>query len=441
MAAPNKQPDLAFTPPAVWAGVECSRLRIGNREIDQLVLTGHDRRMGDMELLASLGVTAARYPVLWERVEHVQGAYDWSWSDERLGALRHLRIEPVVGLLHHGQGPHDRTLLKPGFVEAFASYAAAVARRYPWVTQWLPINEPLTTARFGGLYGWWPPYRRSDATFARLLVTQILAVRAAMRSIRAVNDRAQLIVNEDVGRTFSTRPIADDCAFLNQRRWLTWDLLLGHVTREHSMYDRLAQSPQLVRALADLADDPSPPDLLGVDHYVTSDRFLDHRVQMYVPERRDPLCPAYVDVEAARVRGVPSGSAERAIRDTWRRYRRPMALTEISLAGEPHDQVAWWNEAWSAAVLTRRTGMDVRAVTAWSAFGATDWHCLMRRPDNVYAPGAFDASFDPPLRRPVADAIAASAGRPVRRSTRSRHETGAPHAGWWTSPSRFSLTL
>jgi dTDP-4-dehydrorhamnose reductase len=140
---------------------------------------------------------------------------------------------------------------------------------------------------------------------------------------------------------------------------------------------------------------------------------------MYIPERRDPLRPTLVDVEASRVRSVPTGSVERAIRDTWRRYGRPMALTEISLAGDPHDQVAWWNEAWSAAVLTRRAGMDVRAVTAWSAFGATDWHCLMRRPENIYEPGAFDASFDPPLRRPVAGAISASAGRPRRRSTRS----------------------
>ena len=440
MAAPNKQPDLASTPPAVWAGVECSRLRIGNREVDQLVLTGHDRRPDDIELLATLGVTAARYPVLWERVAHSSGTYDWSWSDRRLGALRRLGIEPVVGLLHHGQGPRGYSLLKTGFVDAFASYASAAAQRYPWVGQWLPINEPLTTARFGGLYGWWPPYRRSDATFARVLVTQILAVRAAMRAIRAVNDAAQLIVNEDVGRTFSTRPLAAEAAFLNERRWLTWDLLLGRVTRAHAMYERLAQSGELVRALDDLADDPCPPEVLGVDHYVTSDRFLDHRVQMYIPERRDPLCPSYVDVEAARVRGVPTGSVERAIRDTWRRYKRPMALTEISMAGEPRDQVAWWNEAWSAAVLTRRAGMDVRAVTAWSVFGATDWHCLMRRPDNIYAPGVFDASFDPPLRRPVADAIAASAAQQVRRST-LRPEPALPYAGWWTSPNRFSLTL
>jgi dTDP-4-dehydrorhamnose reductase len=56
---------------------------------------------------------------------------------------------------------------------------------------------------------------------------------------------------------------------------------------------------------AELTAEPSPHDALGVDHYVTSDRFLDHRVTLYGASRRDPLVPGYVDLEARRVRGVP----------------------------------------------------------------------------------------------------------------------------------------
>ncbi len=34
------------------------------------------------------------------------------------------------------------------FVSMFTDYAGVVARRYPWIQDWTPINEPLTTARF-----------------------------------------------------------------------------------------------------------------------------------------------------------------------------------------------------------------------------------------------------------------------------------------------------
>src|SRR5205823_6313716 len=48
--------------PEIWAGVECSVVRVGDRIVDELALTGHARRPGDLRRLADLGVTAVRYP-------------------------------------------------------------------------------------------------------------------------------------------------------------------------------------------------------------------------------------------------------------------------------------------------------------------------------------------------------------------------------------------
>ena len=62
-----------------------------------------------------------------------------------------------MGLVHHGSGPAGTDLLDEGFAEGLARFARAVAERFPWVEDWTPVNEPLTTARFSALYGHWYP--------------------------------------------------------------------------------------------------------------------------------------------------------------------------------------------------------------------------------------------------------------------------------------------
>src|SRR3954453_5291239 len=158
----------------LWGGVECPRNRVGDRTFDQLDRTGHADRLEDLDLIAGIGVRAVRYPVLWERVAPT-GLADaaWSWADERLGRLRDLGVRPIVGLLHHGSGPAYTSLLDPDFPEQLATFAMAVARRYPWVRDYTPVNEPLTTARFSGLYGHWYPHRCTDHDFVTALLNQL----------------------------------------------------------------------------------------------------------------------------------------------------------------------------------------------------------------------------------------------------------------------------
>src|SRR5215212_5063510 len=177
---------------ALWAGFECTYARVGDEDVDQLERSGHAWRIEDLDELVELGVAAVRYPVIWERTapgrpEDAQ----WGWSDERLGRLRGLHIEPIVGLVHHGSGPRDTSLLDPAFPMRLATHARAVAERYPWVRYWTPINEPLTTARFSALYGHWYPHRRDDQSFLRALLNQCRAVALAMRAIREVQPAAQ----------------------------------------------------------------------------------------------------------------------------------------------------------------------------------------------------------------------------------------------------------
>src|SRR5205085_2566912 len=170
-------------------------------------------------------IKAIRYPVLWERTAPAGiESSDWSWSDRRLHRLRELRLRVIAGLVHHGSGPRDTDLMSDSFAPGLARFASAVAQRYPWLNDFTPVNEPLTTARFSGLYGHWYPHGTSDYQFARALVNQCRAVVLAMRAIREVNPAARLVQTEDLGKTHSSRLLRYQAVWENHRRWLSLDL-------------------------------------------------------------------------------------------------------------------------------------------------------------------------------------------------------------------------
>src|SRR4029078_8329744 len=122
---------------------------------------------------------------------------------------------------------------------------------------------------------------RTDRDFVRAMVIQCRATVLAMRAIRQVNPAALLVQTDDLGRTFSTPSLAYQADFQNQRRWLAFDLLDGRVTRTHPLWDYLRWAGADKHALQCCADHPCPPDVIGVNYYLTSDRFLDHRLDRY----------------------------------------------------------------------------------------------------------------------------------------------------------------
>ena len=195
-------------PLELWGGVECTIVRLGDDFRDQSAETGHRDRSDDIDLLADLGVRTVRYPILWESVApEAPDRLDFSWTDERLEMLRERGIEVIGGLLHHGSGPRYTSLLDREFPSKLADYAARVAERYPWIRRWTPVNEPLTTARFSGLYGHWYPHGRDYPTFLRCLVNECRGTQEAMKAIRARIPGAELVQTEDLGKTFSTAPL------------------------------------------------------------------------------------------------------------------------------------------------------------------------------------------------------------------------------------------
>jgi dTDP-4-dehydrorhamnose reductase len=152
--------------PEVWGGLECTVARLGDSFRDQCAETGHLDRPEDLDAIAGLGLRTVRYPVLWETISpDAPDECDWEWHDQRLHRLRELGIEVIATLCHHGSGPRYTNLLDPEFPKLLAEHAERVARRYPWIGLYTPVNEPLTTARFSGLYGHWYPHSADSQAF------------------------------------------------------------------------------------------------------------------------------------------------------------------------------------------------------------------------------------------------------------------------------------
>jgi dTDP-4-dehydrorhamnose reductase len=424
---------MAAPPLELWGGVECTVVRIGDEFRNQLVDTGHSARLSDIDAMAELGVQAVRYPIVWETVApETPTELDFSWHDKRLERLRDLGIRVVGGLVHHGSGPRYTSLIDSRFPKLLADYAAKVARRYPWFEAWTPVNEPLTTARFSCLYGHWYPHKHDIESMLRALANECHGTALAMQAIRGVNPSAQLMVTEDLGKTFATEPLAYQADHENERRWLSLDLLAGRVVPGHRFYNWLLKAGVEAKVLEELATGSGKPDLLGINHYLTSERFLDHRVERYRGvEPGSNGIDVYVDLEAVRVDQLRNkvGPGLR-LREAWDRYEVPLVYSEVHHGCTREEQVRWLVDVWKACEKERARGADIRAVTLWSMFGAVDWRSLLTRREGVYDVGAFDTRSE--LPRPT---LVAKTAAKLGRGEKIKHPV-LDLPGWWKRPGR-----
>jgi dTDP-4-dehydrorhamnose reductase len=436
------------SPVEIWGGVECTVNRVADRWFDQMAWSGHDVRDDDLDRFAALGIRTLRYPVLWERLARDKpDEIDWEWSDRRLERLRQLGITPIVGLVHHGSGPRYTSLLDPEFPDKLACFAREVAQRYLWLTDFTPVNEPLTTALFSGLYGHWFPHGRSDEVYVRALLNQLRGVVLAMRAIRTVIPHARLVQTEDSGRSFGRIRTRSQVAHERHRRWLTFDLLTGRVAECHPLLDFLRRGGMTTEDETFFREANTPPDLLGLNYYLTSDRYLDDRLDRYPPEQHGGNGHVhYADVEAVRARPRGIVGHESHLMAAWKRYRIPVAVTEVHLGCTRDEQLRWLVESWDAAHRARARGAEVRAITAWALLGSHNWDSLVTRDTAHYEPGAFDVRGPSPRRTAIAVAIAeltsgqrprhaALAGTPWwRRSERLFHTAASPSSAHAVGP-------
>ncbi|NUT56429.1 MAG: cellulase family glycosylhydrolase, partial [Thermoleophilia bacterium] len=129
---------VAAQPAGAAAGV-----RYGIQD-DAWLLYGPGTLDSRLATLDGLGVDLVRFTIDWNRVEPRRGERDWGDADRVLAGLRGHGLRALVTLYgtprwaNGGRSPN----WAPTSGSAFGSFAAAAAKRYPWVKDWLIWNEP-----------------------------------------------------------------------------------------------------------------------------------------------------------------------------------------------------------------------------------------------------------------------------------------------------------
>lgn len=182
-------------------GIENSipRIKNGSVRVDQMESCGHYRYWRkDFELVEEMGLKFLRYGPPLHITLVGPDRYDWEFADVTFAELKRRDIIPIVDLCHFGLPDWLGDFQNPDFPEVFARYAAAFARRFPWVQLYTPVNEMFICALFSAKYGWWNEQATTDLTFVTALKHIVRVNVRAMQEVLQVREDA-IVVQRKLG--------------------------------------------------------------------------------------------------------------------------------------------------------------------------------------------------------------------------------------------------
>jgi beta-glucosidase len=369
LARPSSSADAPF----IWAtGIEDTFIAaphpVTGRILDEYALTEHyDRWEADLALIASLGVSAARYGIPWYRVCPQPGRYDWAWTDpviERM--VRTHRIEPIVDLVHYGTPLWlENSFLNPDYPSHVADYAHAFAERYRGLCYWYtPLNEPRVNAWYAGRLGWWPPYARSWRGFARVLAqlcrgicrTQQAVAQAEPDAVFVHVDATDLYAAADAGDPH----LVEEASLRQVIVFLALDLVQGRVGAGHPLAAWLAKLGLGEPERDWFAANAVTPDVIGYNMYPMFSRKVVSRaprggVRVKITRCWAEVLGALTEMYAARYAPIP------------------LMVTETACAGSIKRRVEWIRDSVEVVAQARARGLPVIGYTFWPLFSLVAW--------------------------------------------------------------------
>jgi beta-glucosidase/6-phospho-beta-glucosidase/beta-galactosidase len=369
---------MRMTPGFMFAtGIENSDPTIdgGRTRMDEMQLCRHyDLWRRDFDCVQELGIWFLRYGPPIHRVWLGKDRYDWSFPDATFGDLERRDIIPIADLCHFGVPDWLGNFQNPDFPELFAGYAAAFARRYPWVQLYTPVNEMFICATFSALYGWWNEQLASDRAFVTALKHIVRGNVLAMQAILGARPDAIFIQSESTEYFHAGSPHAIGPAeLMNARRFLSLDLNYGRRV-ESEMYEYLMDNGMTRDEYHFFMEHRLKHHcIMGNDYYVTNE----HRV-----------APDGTTTPAGEVFGY-----EEITQQYYDRYRLPVMHTETNFwEGPKGDEAVYWLwKEWANVLLVRNRGIPIVGFTWFSLTDQVDWDVALREKRGTVNPlGLYD---------------------------------------------------
>ncbi|MDB5896070.1 MAG: putative protoporphyrinogen oxidase, partial [Rhodoferax sp.] len=347
-------------------GFEGADHRNGNGlALDMARAHGHVEHLdGDYARAAELGITSVRESIGWRLCETAPGVFDLSRPLRMAQAARRHGVQILWTVMHYGTPP-GVSLLDDALIDRFALFAAEVARVLGNLSADAPVYTPVNEINFlswaaahtnliGGYVGD-PSHaggssRHSGYAIKRRLVMASLAAAHAMRE---VDPRARFMQVEPLVHVVAPpdRPdLAAAAAEVDSYQWQTWDLLAG-------------------RAEPGLGGSPAMLDLLGVNHYHNGQWEVGTERRLRWHER-DPRRRAF----------------EQLLGDAWRRYGRPLVVSETSHVGAGRG--LWLSDIASQVAKARARGVPVWGLCLYPLVDRPDWN----EPDRWHHSGLWDVA-------------------------------------------------
>jgi beta-glucosidase/6-phospho-beta-glucosidase/beta-galactosidase len=366
-------------------GIECSNPTIdhGRTRRDLLAECGHyERWREDLALTRELGLLVLRYGLPIHKTFLGPGKYDWEFADLVMGEMRRLGITPILDLLHFGLPDCIGNFQNPELPVLFAGYCEAVARRYPWVRYYTPVNEIYVTAKSSTLDGIWNEQLKTDRGFVTAMKHLVAASILGTQAI--ANQRPDCVIVQSESAEYIHEAKATqskEVALTNKRRFISLDLLYAHPP-DADICHYLADNG-LSREEYDwfMAGEPPGYQIMGNDYYGRNEHIL---------KPDGSMCPAEDVMGWYQI-----------TKEYYRRYKKPVMHTETNVF-DPEAAPTWLWKQWINILQMRRDGVPVLGFTWYSLIDQVDWDiALARKKGTVNASGLYDLDRKP---RPVAQA-------------------------------------
>lgn len=336
----------------------------------------------DLKLVKDLGLNVLRYGLPYYAIHVEENKFDWTFADKVMKEMKKLKITPILDLMHFGVPDWLGNFQNPELPTHFARYAAEVAKRYPWVRFYTPVNEIYVTAKMSAKEGLWNEQLKSDKAFV-----------TALKNITA----ASILATHEIA---SQRP---DC------------IIVQSESAEYIHEAYLQKSPEIaiknkIRFLALDLLYANPPDadvcMFLLDNGMTReeyDWFMEGEPPGYQVTGND----YYGRNETIKLRTGETINAEDVYgwylitKEYYNRYKKPVMHTETNTFNAEEAPTWLWKQ-WLNILRMREDGVPVLGFTWYSLIDQVDWdNGLAEKKGKVNECGLYDMNRKP---RPVAEA-------------------------------------